>query len=73
MERAREALRAERVGPALPLRTWRNRLTVEARDAQLRLGQDGLWYPYAKERGSWWPRGAPDPDPVVALAVALGE
>jgi hypothetical protein len=73
MERAREALRAEQVGGALPLRTWRNRLTVEGRDAQLRLGEDGLWYPYAQERGSWWPRGTPDPDPVVALAVALGE
>ncbi|WP_055495808.1 SWIM zinc finger family protein [Streptomyces sp. TP-A0356] len=50
-------------------RPWRNRLTHPAGHAQLRLGQDGLWYAYESEPGreDWWPRGTPDPDPVGAL------
>ncbi|CAM5427947.1 SWIM-type domain-containing protein OS=Streptomyces glaucescens OX=1907 GN=SGLAU_26915 PE=4 SV=1 [Streptomyces glaucescens] len=40
-----------------------------ARQPQLRLGRDGLWYAYESEPGAddWWPRGTPDPDPVGAL------
>ena len=39
------------------------------RQAQLRLGRDGLWYAYESEPGhdDWWPRGTPDLDPVGAL------
>ncbi|MER6127955.1 SWIM zinc finger family protein [Streptomyces sp. NPDC001795] len=50
-------------------RPWRNRLTHPEGHAQLRLGQDGLWYAYESEPGheDWWPRGTPDPDPVGAL------
>ncbi|MFJ3231880.1 SWIM zinc finger family protein [Streptomyces sp. NPDC086787] len=50
-------------------RPWRNRLTHPAGHIQLRLGQDGLWYPYESEPGhdDWWPRGTPDLDPVGAL------
>lgn len=72
MERARAALRADCAGsPAPRLRVWRNRLTAEGQDAQLRLGREGLWYPYAKERGAWWPAGPPDADPAVVLAALL--
>jgi hypothetical protein len=69
-ERDRRALREEWTEGAPPrLRTWRNRWTVEGRDAQLRLSRDGLWYPYVKERGVWWPAGPPDPDPAVVLTA----
>ncbi|MEU6818036.1 SWIM zinc finger family protein [Streptomyces sp. NPDC046860] len=52
-------------------RPWRNRLTHPAGHAQLRFGQDGLWYAYESEPGreDWWPRGAPDLDPVSALTT----
>ncbi|MFJ4601490.1 SWIM zinc finger family protein [Streptomyces griseoluteus] len=52
-------------------RPWRNHLTHPAGHAQLRLGQDGLWYAYESEPGhqDWWPRGAPDLDPVSALTT----
>ncbi|MFH0515585.1 SWIM zinc finger family protein [Streptomyces sp. M41] len=50
-------------------RPWRNRLTHPRGQVQLRLGRDGLWYPYESEPGhdDWWPRGTPDLDPVGAL------
>lgn len=31
------------------LRTWRNRLTADAEDAQIRLGPDSRWHPYRRE------------------------
>lgn len=72
LERARAALRADWSGGTLPrLRSWRNRWTVEERDAQLRLGRDGRWYPYTRERRAWWPSGPPDADPAVVLAALL--
>ncbi|MGW4703515.1 SWIM zinc finger family protein [Streptomyces sp. NPDC004285] len=68
-DRARPALIAADF-PAF--RPWRNRLSGEA--LQLRLGRDGLWYGYESDAGreDWWPRGAPDPDPVGALTDLLG-
>ncbi|MFG2555622.1 SWIM zinc finger family protein [Streptomyces sp. NPDC048581] len=50
-------------------RPWRNRLTHPRGHLQLRLGRDGVWYPYESEPGrdDWWPRGTPDLDPVGAL------
>ncbi|CAM5566708.1 SWIM zinc finger family protein [Streptomyces tanashiensis] len=68
-DRARPALLAADF-PAL--RPWRNRLSGES--LQLRLGRDGLWYGYESDAGreDWWPRGAPDPDPVGALTDLLG-
>ncbi|MFJ8629639.1 SWIM zinc finger family protein [Streptomyces sp. NPDC093568] len=50
-------------------RPWRNHLTHPRGHVQLRLGRDGLWYPYESEPGhdDWWPRGTPDLDPVGAL------
>ncbi|MGW8764515.1 SWIM zinc finger family protein [Streptomyces sp. NPDC055815] len=68
-DRARPALLAADF-PAF--RPWRNRLSGES--LQLRLGRDGLWYGYESDAGreDWWPRGAPDPDPVGALTDLLG-
>ncbi|WP_210584758.1 SWIM zinc finger family protein [Streptomyces sp. GESEQ-35] len=50
-------------------RPWRNRLTHPRGHVQLRLGREGLWYPYESEpdHDDWWPRGTPDLDPVGAL------
>ncbi|MEU3609990.1 SWIM zinc finger family protein [Streptomyces sp. NPDC035033] len=53
-------------------RPRRNRLSTPS--LQLRLGRDGLWYPYESDHGreDWWPRGVPGADPVEALAELLG-
>jgi hypothetical protein len=53
--------------------TWRNRATFthRSRRVQLRLGQDGRWYPYVDVVGEWWPQGDPDVDPVPVLAELL--
>lgn len=72
LERDREALRANWPDGEPPrLRSWRNRWTVEGRAAQLRLGRDGLWYPYTKDRGTWSPAGPPDADPAIVLTTLL--
>ncbi|MGW2017020.1 SWIM zinc finger family protein [Streptomyces sp. NPDC001927] len=44
------------------------RWTVVGADAQLRVGEDGRWWPFRKERGSWVPAGPADQDPAAALA-----
>ncbi|MFI9583508.1 SWF or SNF family helicase [Streptomyces sp. NPDC052236] len=49
------------------------RWTVVGAQAQLRLGQDGRWWPYRKERGQWAPAGPADHDPAAALAEALAD
>ncbi|MFI2666540.1 SWIM zinc finger family protein [Micromonospora carbonacea] len=66
--RTTEALReAGGVDGAAPeVRNWRNRWTV-GRDAQVRYGRDGRWYPFRRRSGQWWPAGPPGPDPVDAL------
>lgn len=48
-----------------------NRWTVVGAGAQLRLGRDGRWWPYRKERGTWAPAGSADSDPGAALEMAL--
>ncbi|MFD7162330.1 SWF or SNF family helicase [Streptomyces violascens] len=53
--------------------TGGNRWTVTGRDAQLRLGHDGRWWPYRKERGRWTPAGPADRDPAAALETMLAE
>ncbi|MFE5921278.1 SWIM zinc finger family protein [Streptomyces sp. NPDC056468] len=65
-DRARPLLLAADLPAFLP---WRNHLTHPRGHVQLRLGRDGLWYPYESEPGhdDWWPRGTPDLDPVGAL------
>ncbi|MFD9030644.1 SWF or SNF family helicase [Streptomyces sp. NPDC059567] len=47
------------------------RWTVVGAEAQLRLGEDGRWWPYRKERGHWVPAGPADQDPAAALAVVV--
>ncbi|WP_157536663.1 hypothetical protein [Kitasatospora mediocidica] len=68
----RDAVKQAWAGERAPaLRATRNRLTVAAGSAQLRLGTDRHWYPYRKESGTWWPAGPADRDPAAALATAL--
>ncbi|MGW0838744.1 SWIM zinc finger family protein [Streptomyces sp. NPDC002787] len=50
------------------LRSAHNRWTVAGGSAQLRLGRDGRWWPYRKDRGRWAPAGPAAHDPATALA-----
>ncbi|MGY1499225.1 hypothetical protein ACW4TU_22020 [Streptomyces sp. QTS52] len=64
MKAARTAL----TGAPVPLRTWRNRLTLTDHGIQLRLGPDARWYPYSQDdEGEWWPGAPADTDPAAAL------
>ncbi|MFD5847588.1 SWIM zinc finger family protein [Streptomyces chartreusis] len=70
LARARAALESawdEDDRPAL--REKGNRWTVVGASGQLRLGRDGRWWPYRKERGRWAPAGGPTQDPGTALAA----
>lgn len=69
-DRARPALAAAGFPRFTP---WRNHLTHPAGSLQLRFGQDLRWYGYESDPGAddWWPRAAPDPDPVSALEALL--
>ncbi|MFI5980516.1 SWF or SNF family helicase [Streptomyces sp. NPDC051555] len=69
--RARAALAAAWPDEEAPvLRRVRARWTPTAYpDRQLRLGREGLWWPYRKEAGRWLPAGPPARDPASALAV----
>ncbi|WP_299538100.1 SWF or SNF family helicase [uncultured Streptomyces sp.] len=72
--RARAALDAAWEAEERPrFRNVRNRWTVRGRDAQLRLGRDGRWWPYARERGRWVPAGPAAADPAGALEGARAE
>ncbi len=42
---------------------------VTAGRAQLRLGHDLMWYPYARPEDDWEPAGPPQPDPVRAAGM----
>ena len=55
------------------LRSALNRWTVVGGSAQLRLGRDGRWWPYRKERGRWAPAGPAAHDPATALASVGAE
>jgi hypothetical protein len=52
-----------------PLRKQGNRWTVVGAAHQLRLGQDGRWWPYREEDGGWAPAGGAAQDPATALAA----
>ncbi|MEE6260029.1 SWIM zinc finger family protein [Plantactinospora sonchi] len=74
LARARVRLRAGWVGDEVPQpRVWRNRWTFPDRQAQLRYGPDGRWYPYRERADGWWPAGPPRVDPVEVLADLFGE
>ncbi|MFJ4715319.1 SWF or SNF family helicase [Streptomyces sp. NPDC088785] len=71
--RARAALEAAWEDDERPALTGaRGRWTVRDGTAQVRLGRDGRWWPYRKERGRWAPAGPAASDPAAALAGALG-
>jgi uncharacterized Zn finger protein len=50
------------------LRANGNRWTAVGAPSQLRLGQDGRWWPYREEGGRWVPAGGAAQDPATALA-----
>lgn len=69
LARARAALESAWDEDERPtLRAKGNRWTVVGASTQLRLGRDGRWWPYRKERGRWMPAGAACQDPATALA-----
>ncbi|MFF3851196.1 SWF or SNF family helicase [Streptomyces sp. NPDC002328] len=69
LARARAALQSAWEEDERPLlRARANRWTVAGSPTQLRLGRDGRWWPYRKERGRWAPAGAAALDPATALA-----
>ncbi len=71
LARARAALEsAWDTGERPELRARGNRWTVAGTPVQLRLGRDGRWWPYRKERGRWQPAGGAAQDPATALASA---
>ncbi|MFG2123178.1 SWF or SNF family helicase [Streptomyces sp. NPDC048710] len=71
LARARAALEAAWEEDERPLfRPVGNRWTVPAEGVQLRLGQEGRWWPYREEDGRWVPAGGADRDPATALAAA---
>ncbi|MGW8762862.1 SWIM zinc finger family protein [Streptomyces sp. NPDC055815] len=47
------------------------RWTVVGAEAQLRLGEDGRWWPYLKAGARWSPAGPAERDPAAALAAAF--
>ncbi|XEC33125.1 SWF or SNF family helicase [Streptomyces fradiae] len=49
------------------------RWTVGDAGLQLRLGEDGRWWPYREEPAGWAPAGPPDADPAAALAGAASD
>ncbi|MGW5772849.1 SWIM zinc finger family protein [Streptomyces longwoodensis] len=70
--RARRALESAWEKDERPvLRARGNRWTVVGTSCQIRLGRDGRWWPYRKERGRWSPAGDAARDPATALATAL--
>lgn len=74
LARARAALESAWDEDERPrLRAARNRWTAVGAPAQLRLGHDGRWWPYRKERGRWTPVGPAAGDPATALAMAEGD
>jgi hypothetical protein len=73
LARARASLEAAWDEDERPrLRATRNRWTAVGTPAQLRLGRDGRWWPYRKERGRWTPAGQATADPATAFAMAQG-
>ncbi|GHD28621.1 hypothetical protein GCM10010313_69540 [Streptomyces violarus] len=71
LARARAALESAWDTDERPeLRARDNRWTVAGAPVQLRLGRDGRWWPYRRERGRWVPAGGAAQDPATALTSA---
>ncbi|MGP3770701.1 SWIM zinc finger family protein [Streptomyces sp. SDT5-1] len=73
LARARAAIDAAWDDDERPaLKAARGRWSTADGRAQLRIGRDGRWWPYRKQRGRWAPAGPAASDPASALAGALG-
>ncbi|MFJ9173147.1 SWF or SNF family helicase [Streptomyces sp. NPDC102360] len=73
LARARAALDAAWDDGERPdLKAARGRWSTADGQAQVRIGRDGRWWPYRKQRGRWTPAGPAASDPASALAGALG-
>ncbi|WP_410579442.1 SWIM zinc finger family protein [Amycolatopsis sp. lyj-108] len=68
MGRARAAFTEVVDDPGQGLDVERNHCTVHGTGVQVRLGKDGLWYPYRDQ----WPAGPPEADPGALFAALLG-
>ncbi|WP_236781101.1 hypothetical protein [Amycolatopsis sp. BJA-103] len=68
MGRARAAFTEVVDDPGEGLDVERNQCTVHGTGVQVRLGKDGLWYPYRDQ----WPAGPPETDPGALFAALLG-
>ncbi|PPK65473.1 SWF/SNF family helicase [Actinokineospora auranticolor] len=67
-----EAWRDSGFGEPPALKVWRNRWTVESKGIQLRLTQDGRWYPFrADPAGGWALAGTPTDDLALSLVELL--
>ncbi|MFG2381603.1 SWIM zinc finger family protein [Streptomyces avermitilis] len=74
LSRARAALESSWDEDERPrLRASGNRWSVVGGWTQVRLGADGRWWPYRKERGRWLPAGPASQDPATALALAAAD
>ncbi|MEV0705800.1 hypothetical protein AB0I53_48940 [Saccharopolyspora sp. NPDC050389] len=66
-----DAWRDVGLGEPPEVRVWRNRWTLGDHGVQLRLGQDGLWYPFSADGKGWALAGPPVQDVAEALAEPL--
>ncbi|MEV0089853.1 SWF/SNF family helicase [Saccharopolyspora sp. NPDC050642] len=66
-----DAWRDVGLGEPPEVRVWRNRWTLGDHGVQLRLGQDGLWYPFSADGKGWALAGPPVQDAAEALAELL--
>ncbi|MGW1044369.1 hypothetical protein [Streptomyces sp. NPDC002547] len=67
---AEVAIQPHRPAPLASLVSQDNQLTDAAAHIQLRLGSDGLWYPFTDWHGTWRPAPGPSGDPAAAYKAA---
>jgi hypothetical protein len=67
---AEAAIQPHRPARLASLVSQDNQLTDAAARIQLRLGSDGLWYPFTDWHGTWRPARGPSGDPAAAYKAA---
>ena len=67
---AEAAIQPHRPARLASLVSQDNQLTDEAARIQLRLGSDGLWYPFTDWHGTWRPAPGPSDNPATAYKAA---
>ncbi|MET9083631.1 hypothetical protein ABZX77_17345 [Streptomyces sp. NPDC004237] len=67
---AEAAIQPHRPAPLASLVSQDNQLTDAAARIQLRLGSDGLWYPFTDWHGTWRPAPGPSRNPATAYKAA---